>query len=533
MLLSDWLVSSSVTIICRKVPSDELRPQLRLGWLRCTMDTMRTVCVTGVLVAVFGLLLFCHVHASDTQRHDSDEAVAHVRQKRMSFSLRGSTRLHKAPSQRTSGSATSVRRHSFESARSTRTQSSGSARSIRTQSSGTKLKRAKTIGKGFVRYAAPFVAAAGATSLGSAVGGIAHEEYVRSRKNRAPIFSVCPPDRVMTAPAREKTVKCNWDIPEVTDPDGEILRPVRTEGPPPGSDFEEGITDIEYTVSDSEGLTALCTFSVTVRVNKAPYFEYCPSDANVTAPANQTTAIYTWNVPTVRDPEGEKLSPVKQRGPASGDKFKEGVTTVMYTVKDSEGLSSSCSFQVTVNVKRCSEPPALSRADQYCDMDREYVFGSVCHHTCRSGYNLVGSANVTCQETDGNWSTDFPRCEATTCQPRSAPSHGFIDCTNDIQIGSECNLSCDRGYQVHGNATVLCLGDGTWSGDMAKCGGIGCQKPSLVANGHYDCPSGLQHPATCSLVCDKGFTASSPDDTTIKCQDSGRWSRQGACREQA
>jgi hypothetical protein len=99
--------------------------------------------------------------------------------------------------------------------------------------------------------------------------------------------------------------------------------------------------------------------------------------------------------------------------------------------------------------------------------------GSTATYSCDSGYDLVGSATVTCQ-TDGTWSDAPPSCDPVDCgTPDPAPANGSLSHTTTT-YGSTATYSCDAGYGLVGAETVTCQADGTWSGSAPTCEPLYC-----------------------------------------------------------
>jgi len=50
--------------------------------------------------------------------------------------------------------------------------------------------------------------------------------------------------------------------------------------------------------------------------------------------------------------------------------------------------------------------------------------------------------------------------------------NGVLECLLGDDIpdpGESCNVTCDDGYELTGNATRTCQDDGTWDGEEAEC----------------------------------------------------------------
>src|SRR5262249_61461159 len=74
-------------------------------------------------------------------------------------------------------------------------------------------------------------------------------------------------------------------------------------GPPSGSLFPAGVTTITYTATDAGGLTATCTFTVTVSPDtQPPSIVNCPVNIGpVPMDAGVCGAVDSWTAPTASD----------------------------------------------------------------------------------------------------------------------------------------------------------------------------------------------------------------------------------------
>src|SRR3569832_179652 len=122
-----------------------------------------------------------------------------------------------------------------------------------------------------------------------------------------------------------------WTAPTVTDncPNPAISQ---TSGPASGSLFPPGVTTVTYTATDAGGLTATCSFTVTVSPDtQVPVIAGCPTNIGpVAMDAGACGAVVTWTAPTVTD-NCPNPAISQTSGPVSGSLFPPGVTTVTYT----------------------------------------------------------------------------------------------------------------------------------------------------------------------------------------------------------
>jgi uncharacterized repeat protein (TIGR01451 family) len=114
--------------------------------------------------------------------------------------------------------------------------------------------------------------------------------------------------------------------------------------PPSGSSFAIGTTTVNCVATDGGGLTASCSFTVTVSDFQRVAVS-CPSNVSVTASAGQCSPVVNYPAPTVIDNcPGASVSCV----PPSGSTFPLGVTSVVCTAVDAKGVQATCGFTVNV-----------------------------------------------------------------------------------------------------------------------------------------------------------------------------------------
>ncbi|TDN88723.1 putative secreted protein (Por secretion system target) [Salegentibacter sp. 24] len=154
----------------------------------------------------------------------------------------------------------------------------------------------------------------------------------------------CPLNIAREIPAGEDSIIINYDLPEVSDNCSENLTPTLVDGLASGNEFKEGIHTIEFEVIDEVGLTANCSFTITVTQadSEAPEIECI----------NQKIFLDK-NGQAVLDPNsvynGERNDLQLSVSPENFDCSSLGENTVILTATDPEtGLSSSCTTEVLV-----------------------------------------------------------------------------------------------------------------------------------------------------------------------------------------
>jgi len=164
----------------------------------------------------------------------------------------------------------------------------------------------------------------------------------------APIIT-CPTNIIRSIDAGVCTAIVTYATPSATDNCSIASVLVAPLNLPSGDAFNKGLTSVTWEATDSKGLTARCTFTVTVMDNQAPTIT-CPGNMSVGNTLGQCSATVNYNLPVALDNCAlAPGSPTLQSGLASGGIFPKGQTTVVWRAVDAGGLTKTCSFRVTVN----------------------------------------------------------------------------------------------------------------------------------------------------------------------------------------
>ncbi|WP_375577704.1 HYR domain-containing protein [Marivirga tractuosa] len=111
-----------------------------------------------------------------------------------------------------------------------------------------------------------------------------------------------------------------------------------------GDELPIGVTIIEYTATDDNGLNSSCSFEVEVIDQTPPEVEDCPEDITISTSDN-CEATVEWDEPTATD---LCSSVVVNSNFESGSIFSVGTTTIEYEFTDKEGNLSYCTFDINV-----------------------------------------------------------------------------------------------------------------------------------------------------------------------------------------
>lgn len=104
-------------------------------------------------------------------------------------------------------------------------------------------------------------------------------------------------------------------------------------------------------------------------------------------------------------------------------------------------------------------------------IDHDFHHGSTVTFTCPRDYVMEGAAAIKC--TDGQWNSTKPSCKAPCVEPTD-PRHG-LKMDRDFRHGRSVRFYCFSGYQRVGAAFITC-NDSKWDGWVPLCKGV-CGRP--------------------------------------------------------
>jgi gliding motility-associated-like protein len=161
---------------------------------------------------------------------------------------------------------------------------------------------------------------------------------------QAPVIS-CPANIIVNNDAGVCGAAVTYTTPVGTDNCAGAITTM-TAGLASGNVFPIGTTTVTYLVTDAAGLTASCSFTVTVIDVQAPVINGCPGTISLTAGLS-CTAVATWSSPVVTDNCSGAII-MQTAGLPPGSAFPLGITTITYTAVDASGNLDTCSFIVSV-----------------------------------------------------------------------------------------------------------------------------------------------------------------------------------------
>ena len=144
--------------------------------------------------------------------------------------------------------------------------------------------------------------------------------------------------------------------------------------------------------------------------------------------------------------------------------------------------------------------------------------GSTVYFTCNNNYVLVGPSNVTCQA-NGEWTAPSSVCIRHTCNYPGDVVNGFANST-DYTESSVIRYQCYNGYILTGLSTIICNSNGKWSNDLPVCLPVKCSDPGIPENGQRFHTNFL-FGSIVKYSCDIGYNIVGND--TIICSENGQW----------
>ncbi|KAL1775040.1 C4b-binding protein alpha chain, partial [Sigmodon hispidus] len=152
----------------------------------------------------------------------------------------------------------------------------------------------------------------------------------------------------------------------------------------------------------------------------------------------------------------------------------------------------------------CGPPPSLPFASPINQLyETSFSAGTVLKYACHHGFKKVNSSHLICDE-NGSWIYSI-FCAKKRCRNPGELVNGKVEITTDLFLGSTIEFSCAKGYLLIGSATSRCEAQGKgvdWSDSLPEC------SPPEVSNGKH---SGRDedlyiYGSSVTYSCDPGFT---------------------------
>ncbi|XP_050395591.1 deleted in malignant brain tumors 1 protein [Patella vulgata] len=138
----------------------------------------------------------------------------------------------------------------------------------------------------------------------------------------------------------------------------------------------------------------------------------CPNDMSLTATRGQSFVTASWNIPSALDSTGNTATVTQSM--TSPVQLSSGQYVVNVMARDSLGMTSACSFKISVTVLQC-QPLTVPQNGRILSQVCPTYYGAVCQVGCELGYTGSQPMTVTCDKTTGTdvaWSKFSLNCKA-------------------------------------------------------------------------------------------------------------------------
>ncbi|XDV41609.1 hypothetical protein PO909_010443 [Leuciscus waleckii] len=214
-----------------------------------------------------------------------------------------------------------------------------------------------------------------------------------------------------------------------------------------------------------------------------------------------------------------------------------------YSCEEGYELKGSSTTRCTSTTEWSSKPPTCQliqcpelikpqEGEMQCNhpMGR-FSYQSTCEFVCKEGYKLRDNRSSTlfCGAT-GRWNDSQPTCEIVKCKSEdlTPPDHATVQCSDptDFSYDSQCEYSCEEGYELKGSSTTRCTSTTEWSSKPPTCELIQCPELIKPQEGEMRCnhPLGrFSYQSTCEFVCEEGYKLQDNSSSTLFCGATGHW----------
>ena len=153
----------------------------------------------------------------------------------------------------------------------------------------------------------------------------------------------------------------------------------------------------------------------------------------------------------------------------------------------------------TCQLVDCGDPGIPENGQHTGD---NFTYKSIVTYSCNSGFELIGDTTIICKE-DNLWNTSIPICNPIKCEDPGSPENGHAF-GNVYTYNSEVTFNCNAGYELEGSATISCQANGFWNDAIPQCLPVSCGSPGIPTNGSV---IGIifTYQSTITYMCDKTF----------------------------
>ncbi|MFZ4545217.1 MAG: HYR domain-containing protein, partial [Saprospiraceae bacterium] len=184
----------------------------------------------------------------------------------------------------------------------------------------------------------------------------------------------CPnADITLLAELDKSTAIAAWTTPTATD-FCDLSVDIKSTHENGVSRFPIGTSTVVYTATDKSKNTSTCSFKVTVIDNQNPKFNNCPTNNLSIATASNDCLARFSVLNTISATDNHKITFRDSVGAIASGIYPKGVYNINYTVRDSSGLSATCSFTIEVKDRTapkrtfCPDPLSVTAVSGSCEV---------------------------------------------------------------------------------------------------------------------------------------------------------------------
>ena len=172
----------------------------------------------------------------------------------------------------------------------------------------------------------------------------------------------------------------------------------------------------------------------------------------------------------------------------------------------------------TCQLVDCGDPGIPKNGERTGD---NFTYESIVSYSCDSGYELIGDTTIICKE-DNLWNTSIPTCDPVKCGDPGTPNNA--DAFGDVYTyNSEVTFNCNTGYELEGSATISCQANGFWNDAIPQCLPVSCGSPGIPTNGSI-IGDIFTYQSTITYMCDEAFHLDGSSSST--CKPDKQWSHE-------
>ncbi|XP_077076852.1 E-selectin isoform X5 [Siphateles boraxobius] len=214
-----------------------------------------------------------------------------------------------------------------------------------------------------------------------------------------------------------------------------------------------------------------------------------------------------------------------------------------YSCEEGYELKGSSTTRCTSTTEWSSKPPTCEliqcpelikpqEGEMRCNhLIGRFSYRSTCEFVCEEGYKLGDNSSSTlfCGAT-GRWNDSQPTCEIVKCKPEdlTPPDHATVQCSDptNFSYDSQCEYSCEEGYELKGFSTTRCTSTTEWSSKPPTCELVQCPELIKPQEGEMRCNHSIgrfSYQSTCEFVCEEGYELRDNSSSTLFCGATGHW----------